>query len=552
MELNNRLTKNRFLLIMFFLSFFCVGCFHEISSCILTIMLFGWLTHKAYIEKKLIIKKNLTMISMIVICSFYGISIVWAIDSGMAVLGFFKYLPVLLFMLCAMQETDFVERIENGFPYVMCIMTLISFVGMYIPAVSSVFSVAGRLAGFLQYPNTFAVILLTAEIMILGKREKKKQDYIILAVLIIGLLYTGSRTVFVLAVFANGCSILKRGNKKIRIAGLGGVLLSVAVLIFHSGLQERLLNISVTESTFLGRILYFKDAVPLVWKYPFGTGYMGYYYLQQSVQTGVYSVRYIHNDLLQMLLDIGWIPVVLFIAAIIKTLAGKTISFERKLILCVLFLHSCFDFNFQFLSVFCLFVLLLDWNTGKTLAIKIPSVAFKIFIVFCLTLNLYIGISLFTMHIGKYELSAVLYPWNTENNKLRLINMEDMEEMAYIAAEITEQNEYEVLAYSTLSKYFYSKGDFTSVIQYKNYIFQIAPFQYEEYVDYMYMLANGYSLYLESNDLNSASVCKEELLKTKERINELEKRLSTLGKKIKDQPVTVIPDDLELFIKQLK
>ena len=89
---------------------------------------------------------------------------------------------------------------------------------------------------------------------------------------------------------------------------------SVLALVIYSalfdsfGIFRRVLSLSFTESTFVGRFLYYMDALPQILRRPFGMGYMGYYYDQLSVQTGVYSVMYLHNDLFQLVLDTGWIP----------------------------------------------------------------------------------------------------------------------------------------------------------------------------------------------------------------------------------------------------
>ena len=78
--------------------------------------------------------------------------------------------------------------------------------------------------------------------------------------------------------------------------------------------------LSLNESTFIGRIIYFKYGLRLIAKNPFGLGYLGFYYTEQFNQTAVYSVRYIHNELLQLLLDIGWLPAAFFAAALIAAL----------------------------------------------------------------------------------------------------------------------------------------------------------------------------------------------------------------------------------------
>ena len=199
---------------------------------------------------------------------------------------------------------------------------VITGVGMQFPVGEALFSVAGRLAGFFQYPNTYAVFLLVCELLMLKKDDRMLWDYIALIILSVGFLYTGSRTAFAVAVLANVAMLFVLGKRPVRIALLVGVigvvLLAGLLALDKNSVIHRYLTISFKESTFVGRLLYWQDALPLLLEYPFGMGYMGYYYVQQSIQTGVYSVVYVHNDLLQMLLDIGWVPVALVLTTLVQ------------------------------------------------------------------------------------------------------------------------------------------------------------------------------------------------------------------------------------------
>ena len=51
----------------------------------------------------------------------------------------------------------------------------------------------------------------------------------------------------------------------------------------------------------------------------------------------------------------------------------------------------------------------------------------------------------------------------------------------------------------------------------------------EEYEEYCYMLINGISLYTKSGDTYSAEVCKKELIKVSQRLEQAEKRISKLN-----------------------
>ena len=556
--MKNYIKKYPVLTIIFFVSLVCTGIFYEYYSCAFSVLLLIVLIWKVGKEKKFHFYWNNTSMAVMGLIVFYLVSTLWAVDSGMAFIGVFKFLPVLLFLFILMQEKIVGKITINVLPYIVSVLTILSIIGKLIPVLESKFTVAGRLAGFYQYPNTFALLLLVSELVLLEKNRYKLIDCVTLVMLITGLLLTGSRTVFVLAVIANLLLILTNSNKKIRLIGMSLTGLGVAGIAVYAFLFggasviARYMSISLTESTFVGRILYFFDAFPTILKNPFGLGYMGYYYIQQSIQTGLYSVRYIHNDWLQMMLDVGWIPCILFIIAIIKTVWNKGTTLHRKVILIVMFLHSCFDFNLQFISMFWLFILFMDYEAGKENVVRCKKKGigwcFCVVICFCL----YVGTSLTLFQVEKYDLVLKLYPWNTQAATYQLTKIDDINEAAELADEILLRNEFVTLAYTVKARQAYSKGDFANVIAYKNELLDRAPFQYEEYEEYCYMLINGISLYTKSGDTYSAEVCKKELIKVSQRLEQAEKRISKLGKMIKDQPITELPVNIQNYIGSIK
>lgn len=546
-----------FLTIVFLSSLVCTGIFYEYFSCAFVVLFSIIFCLELRKSKKLFWKWNATTIFVVSMCAMYLVTCLWAVDMGMAFIGFLKFLPVLLFVLVVLQNKNNAQNIVSILPYAVTILNVVSIV-IYVLLPDSVFSVADRLAGFFQYPNTHALLLLVAELLIIGKNNRKVLDYIALVVLIAGILLTGSRTVFVLAAIANSVLLLKNSSKKIRIYGLLGLgIVIIGVVLYaaffdNSGVLARFLRFSVTESTFVGRILYFVDALPTILKSPFGLGYMGYYYIQQSIQTGYYSVMFIHNDLLQILLDIGWVPFVLFVVAIVKTLKNKKIGFDRKVILTTILLHSCFDFNIQFVSMYFVLVLFMDLESGNEIVLKKELKTLQGIVLSLACLSLYCGISLVLAQAGKNEASLKLYPWNTQAQTNLLTQLEDINEAGEVADKILERNEYVTLAYSAKSRQAYSKGDFASVITYKNTLLEKAPFQYAEYEDYCYMLINGISLYTKARDIQSADICKKELLAIPGKLREAKERVSKLGTMIKDQPITELSEDINTYIERLE
>lgn len=539
------------------LSLVLSGGFNEYVGCVLSAIISVLLIVKIAQNRNLVVNINITSLSIAVITLLYLISCFYAIDSGMAFVGFLKFLPVLLYMLLLMQDKGIKEHLIALLPYVALALGVLSLVLMYIPITKDYFTVSDRLAGFFQYPNTFALFLLVGELTALSKEKLKPIDIISALLLIILLLFTGSRAVFILAVFSNVLIIFFRKGKKVKILlGIVVAVLAVAVLLMlplfnNSEIFSRYFTISFSESTFIGRLLYYFDAFPLILRHPFGLGYMGYYYVQQSIQTGVYSVMFIHNDFLQLLLDVGWIPCLLFVVGIIKSFFRKGNSAGKRIILLTVFLHCLFDFDLQFISMFFILLLFLNYNDGKQFELKKGAVFVFSFVITGL-LSLYFAVALGLAHFGFNQAADSMFPGNTQNKVDLLIAEDDIVAQNEIAGRIISQNEYVQIAYSAKARYAFSQGDFESLISYKNKIFQIAPFSYDEYEDYCYMLIQGIQLYKQAGDEYSTEVCEQQLLKTADRLDRLDDKLSNLGRKIVDQPKTDLPDDIVKYINSLE
>ena len=539
------------------LSLVLSGGFNEYVGCVLSAIISVLLIVKIAQNRNLIVNINITSLSIAVITLLYLISCFYAIDSGMAFVGFLKFLPVLLYMLLLMQDKGIKEHLIALLPYVALALGVLSLVLVFIPATRDYFTVSNRLAGFFQYPNTFALFLLVGELTALSKEKLKPIDIISALLLIILLLFTGSRAVFILAVFSNVLIIFFRKGRKNKIilctvlAALVLAVLLLLPLLKSNEIFSRYFTISFGESTFVGRLLYYADAFPVILRHPFGLGYMGYYYVQQSIQTGVYSVMFIHNDFLQLLLDVGWIPCLLFVVGIIKSFFRKGNSAGKRIILLTVFLHCLFDFDLQFISMFFILLLFLNYNDGKQLELKKGAVFVFSFVIIGL-LSLYFAVALGLAHFGFNQAADSMFPGNTQNKVDLLIAEDDIVTQNEIADRIISQNEYVQIAYSAKARYAFSQGDFESLISYKNKIFQIAPFSYDEYEDYCYMLIQGIQLYKQAGDEYSTEVCEQQLLKTADRLDRLDDKLSNLGRKIVDQPKTDLPDDIVKYINSLE
>lgn len=556
MQLCEQFKKIKFIEVFSVLSFAAIGLFHEFLTCIAGIALCVYLCVLFAKQGRIRFFVNATSISVLLIVSFYGFSVFWAVDSGEALIGFFKFFPLFLFMLVLMQNPLQATIWLKTLPYVATVMTVVSAVLMQIPLLKRYFSTAGRLSGTFQYANTFALFLLVAILLIATKEKFTRTDFIMLPVLLFGLIYSGSRTVFVLMLVSIGALLLFKRNKRYSFALAAFVLVLVGISAGYAVLSGnfssigRFLTTSFTESTFVGRLLYFYDALPIVLKHPFGLGYMGYNYMQYSFQTGVYTVRFVHNDFLQLLLDVGWIPTGTFVVAIFKSFFKKGTSLTRRLLLFVISAHTCFDFNFQYLAIFMLFIVLLNYQDGEEKEISPKKAAYGAVAVLLSVCFLYIGIGQSLSYFKLYTLSNRVYPWCTRNHAAMLVsgNVDNAEKLA---DRVIENNGYVALAYRVKARAAYTDGDFKAVIQNEKKAIQVAPFFYDTYEEYCYLLMSGISLYEKVGDTYSADVCREELVGIVAQLKKLPEKCSALGRRIQDQPETEIPADIEKFVEAI-
>lgn len=528
-----------------------LGGFIEVFAFIISAVLAILLIIAVIRNKSFRFRRSIVSVAVLCIPLFYLITVFYAVDTGMAILGFLKYASVGLFALLVMQYDGASQKTINMLPWFALFLGAASAILMLIPGLP--FTVNGRMAGFFEYPNTFAMLLLIGELAALTNDKPKLGTSAICAALMLLILLTGSRTVLVLTVVSNIAMMFTKKNKRIKIiTGIAvGALAATAGALYllrgDNAFLNRLFAFSATESTFVGRLLYYSDSLKLIVTHPFGLGYMGYSYLEPGIQTGVYSVKNVHNGLLQLMLDIGWIPAVLFTAALIWSLFSKRLSSGRKIILMTFFVHTLFDFDLSFPAMFFIMILLMDIESGKESKLAKNTV---------LLVGALGMIELFfAVHAGLWYMNAcaaadALYPYNTENKTVLMLSHNDIDEQYEEAEKILKNNKNVIAAYSVKSAYAYSKGDIANFVLYKNQLFDMAPFLYDEYEDYAYKLIAAIDVYAES-DKTKASLCANELLKTKERLESLDDRLSPLGRIIKDQPITKLPDEIEDYIVQL-
>lgn len=574
-----------FLLVIPFLG----GGFYEPVSCLCSIYLIGYLILCRKKTGGLTLYWNLALLSIAVLPAFYGLSSMWAVDGGMAFLGFVKFLPMCLFALAVLQlPADQRESLLATVPISGSVMTFVSIGLGLIPVLRQYLVVNERLAGFFQYPNAYALYLLAGVVLLLGNGNPGVENGIIrageLLILILGIALSGSRTVFFLlaAVLVFTAVFWKEKHLRYLMLILLAVLLGVtAVYALATGNMStvgRYLTSSLSSSTLLGRFLYAKDAIPVILRHPLGLGYLGYFYTQGSFQTGVYSVRNIHNELLQLFLDIGWIPAVLFAVSVGRSLFSKRTGLTKRLLLAVIAAHCLLDFDLQFLPVGFVLILTMDLepenmnsenmnpagkkgkpkNSGKRR--RSSSVEgyrlsdWRILLGSGMLLgavSLWLGLASLFYYGDSYELAVRIYPGYTESDAALLAQAEDVAEMERLADEILARNKSVSLAYSAKARAAYAEGDFGEMISYKQKAIALSRYELAEYLDYFDMLYVGLQLYTANGDPASAAYCRERLLEIPDMLEEVLEQTSSLAWRIHDKPELELPEEYSKVLMEL-
>lgn len=546
-----------FLKIVIILSSFLIGGYHVAVSCFLSVLLLLYMLYNAFTDgEKQKMQIGLTVGSIILLALSYLVVCIWAVDSGTAIYGFFKLLPVaLLSLIVSSFEKEKRMSILDCVPLTAAVNGVLAYGLSFVPVLTDYFLVAERLGGFFQSPNAFAIFCLAGIIILLTSEKIDIKKWILTAVLTVLIFLTGSRTVFVFFVVTVLIFVVTLKNKKtkrnILLLLVGAVAVSVVAVIVTDSVQTvgRYLTISLESSTFLGRLLYYKDAIPVIFKHPFGLGYYGYYFTQGAFQTGVYSVAFVHNSFLQFLLDVGFVPAIAFVVALAVSLFSKGTNLRQKMLLLIVFGHSLFDFDLEFTAVFFVLVLAMDFESDKKLNFSINKIATATISGVLMLLSVYFAFVNTLYLLGEYTSVEKIYGFDTMS-KIQLITQEkDGMLLNEYADEIIKNNGNVAIAYDVKANSAYSDGDFKMVMEYKDKALECAPYSLEEYLDYCDKLIVGVSLYENAGDDYSAAACKKALLSVRKKAEKTKQKTSELGLKIYDKPDLDFPQEYEEFFE---
>ena len=502
-------------------------------------------------NKSLLIPKSIVTYGLMILLLCSVVSVLTAIDKGAAVLGVMRCFVTLFFWILWNNLSGITrEQLYNAIPGVGSLATLIAFVAYFIPSLQEYFYRADRLGGFFQYSNTYAVFLLICFLIIYVKREWTKFDVAELVILLLGILFTGSRSVFVLAILAVGAATAigktKRKNKLLIV--FGGIILAVVMQFVFNLDLERLVKLSLDSSTLNGRFLYWQDAVSVIVKNPLGLGYMGYYYYQPQFQTGNYETMFVHNGILQTALDMGIVAMAAVLVIVISNIISKKNSSLNRGMLLLLLLHTAFDFDMQYSVMIYLALMFMRRADMECYEISFKTFQIPDFVV-C-TICLFFSVALGMGHFGMYEWSLKLYPWNTQLLEEQMLT--DSTTGKENAARIIKENGCLASAYDVSMQIALSEGDYEIAIEYGNEMLKCAGYNAEYYNRAIYYLSYALEDAVNSGETQTAQKILDAITNVPEIIEAKERKATPLAYRINDKPEIELAEEIDTYVKKIK
>jgi hypothetical protein len=483
------------------------------------------------------------------------ISTVCGIDRGESIYGMVRLL-VIFFASLALQQID--DNHKSQF------MKVIPFLGIlelmfsclsYVPIFSSWISTTNRIAGSFEYPNTMALFLIIG--IIISEDFESKWKRIIQLVLGVGVLATGSRTAFILLCVYIFCCFIKYRSVHIGYLIMTLLIIIGVITLSLNGLNlfgsNRFTTISVNSSTFQGRLLYWEDAIRMLLKYPMGLGYMGYFYIQQVMQTGVYSVRFVHNEWLQLMLDYGILAGIGTVGYIVSQFRINKISRTKMELFILIAVYSFFDFHLQYWSII-LILLLMEPQGNVSLECSWSKIKYGCGLLLLMSMLAVVkyGIAGIYAQCGNYE-KAVKWDGMSTDYKLKLLlEASNLENAEYYADQVLKGNRYVYAAYLIKSNAAAENGLIDDFIENRRKVLELKKYDIDEYEDYFKILLMWYIQAKNINDNAILEKCTNEMIEIPIMINEVKLNTNLRAFRIYQKPELQFNKEYEAFINMLQ
>jgi len=482
----------------------------------------------------------------------YLIVSIYAVDKTDALLGFFKFATIPVFLFLVMQYN--LTRSEKN-----KLLNTVSYSGAIMVILGLVFFAFGytkmfhnnRFSGFFAYANSFAMWLLMGIIITACKDKLKWYDFVILNVLMIGIILTNSRAIIILSIAVYIAIILF--NKTIRkdLIKNAGIMVVVGAITYFIltkfGIFSRI--VTGTSSEGLLRLLYYKDALRMIKENIFGYGYFAWWNMQPSFQTGVYYARYIHNSFLQVVFDVGIIPALLIVYIFVSGFFDKKSTLTEKILMFIVLGHSLIDFDIEFMAITMILFLTLNFDKQKTVShTKVIKISTGVFLAF----YMYFGAVTFAQNIGKYDIANKIYPYWSNTLEAELGSIKDFDEKVVRARKVMKLNKYYRQPYYVISEYYQRKNNYKKAHEYEKEVLAIRKYDKAMYLKYINFLLEAIQVSILQKDNESIKFYSKEIVEVKDKINNVIEESDELAFEIEHKPDLELDEEILDMIEKLK
>ena len=508
------------------------------------------------------IYRNRSLIAVLIIFLCAVLTIFLGISGGEAAYGCGMLLAAGVWILLMMQVPDRDrKRALSIVPSVGVVMAACCGLLYLVPEWKAFVFEGNRLAGFFQYSNTMALYLLIGLLVFIweeyaepegrGRRKTRWQTYGYPLILMAGILWTGSRTTAVMLIVVLIAVLIKYPKARkyygILIVAGGAAIVIYALISGNTSGFARILTLG-QSSTFLGRLLYWQDAAGIIADHPLGLGYLGYYFVHTALQHGVYVLRYVHNEWIQVLLDYGIVAGAAFVYLFFREL--KKSRGLYRWILVLMGFHMLMDFDLQYLIMVWLMLTCMDWREGGEWEVSLRHPVTVCSVVLSFGIFAWMGMADLFQQTGNYQLADVLYPWRVETKEQLMLAADQPEEIEGYARELLELNPYSGAACDMLALISLERGDYEDMIAYKERALHLQPYRTEEYEDYVADLRIAIESCEPGTEEYHAYV--DRLLEVPELLADVEERTAALAYRIADKPDFSLSEDTMDYIESFR
>jgi len=425
-------------------------------------------------------------------CMF--LTVPFAISPGMAFMGGLRAVVWVLFFLVAATYSPQERRdILDAAAYEGAVLAFLSILDFLYGGMHGAENLNGRIDGFFQYANTWALYLLCCLILLFLRETRRIADWIAISVLLCGIFLTGSRgsmlVLFILALAHGIWQIIRRRRvlPMLVTAGVFVLIGGVAALLSGGMVFKRLGAITLSSSTLNGRFLYWLDGLRMLLSHPLGVGRGGYLYLQAAEQTGIYTTLYVHNEYLQSALDGGIVCGVLTVGLAVALLLRRGAGPRERAVCFAACAHAFMDFDFQFTAV--VLLVLLCGTGGRARAFRVSKRVPAAILCGGLALIFsYFSVAYYLDLMQKPIAAYTMYPADLTLAENRLQNFPSVEEAEPLADKILQTTDLSMIAWDCKYTAAVQRGDWPAMVESKYRYLKLSRYRGEVYEDILDLL----------------------------------------------------------------